>query len=33
MLKALLEQRFKLVEHEETKPFPAWALSAGRTHG
>lgn len=30
LLKALLEQRFKLVAREETKPFPAWALSAGK---
>src|SRR5580658_5054095 len=31
LLKALLEQRFKLVAREETKPFPSWALSAGKT--
>ena len=30
LLKALLEQRFKLVAREETRPFPAWALSAGK---
>ena len=27
---AELEQRFKLVAREETRPFPAWALSAGK---
>ena len=30
LLKALLEQRFKLVAREETRPFPAWALSPGK---
>ncbi len=30
LLKALLEQRFKLAAREETRPFPAWALSAGK---
>jgi len=30
LMKALLEQRFKLVAREETRPFPAWALSAGK---
>src|SRR5580692_3167530 len=30
LLKALLEDRFKLVAREETRPFPAWALTAGK---
>jgi uncharacterized protein (TIGR03435 family) len=30
LLKALLQDRFKLVAREETRPFPAWALSAGK---
>jgi uncharacterized protein (TIGR03435 family) len=30
LLKALLEQRFKLIAREETRPFPMWALSAGK---
>jgi uncharacterized protein (TIGR03435 family) len=30
LLKALLEQRFKLMAREETRPFPAWALNAGK---
>lgn len=30
LLKALLEQRFKLVASEQMKPFPQWALSAGK---
>jgi uncharacterized protein (TIGR03435 family) len=30
LLKALLENRFKLVAREETRPFPAWALTAGK---
>src|SRR5580698_8432358 len=30
LLKAMLEQRFKLVAREETRPFPSWALNAGK---
>ena len=30
LLKALLEERFKLVVHEDTKPIPAYALTAGK---
>lgn len=30
MLKELLKERFKLVAHEETRPVPTWALSAGK---
>ena len=30
MLQALLEDRFKLVAHKETKPLPAYVLSAGK---
>lgn len=30
LLKALLEQRFKLVASEQMKPFPQWSLSAGK---
>lgn len=30
LLKALLQDRFKLVAREETRPFPAWSLSAGK---
>src|SRR5580698_10824937 len=30
LLKALLEDRFKLVAREETRPFPAWTLAAGK---
>ncbi len=30
LLKALLEDRFKLVAREETRPFPAWALSVAK---
>lgn len=30
MLQTLLKDRFKLVLHEETKPVPAWTLTAGR---
>jgi uncharacterized protein (TIGR03435 family) len=31
MLRSLLEDRFKLVLHNDTKPVPAFALSAGRS--
>jgi len=30
MLQALLAERFKLVVHKDTKPLPAWSLSAGK---
>jgi uncharacterized protein (TIGR03435 family) len=30
LLKALLEDRFKLVAREETRPIPTWALAAGK---
>ncbi len=33
MLKALLEERFKLVVHEDTKPIPAYALTIGKHPG
>jgi uncharacterized protein (TIGR03435 family) len=32
MLQALLEDRFKLVTHKETKPLPAFALVQGKKH-
>ncbi|HUA62996.1 MAG TPA: TIGR03435 family protein [Verrucomicrobiae bacterium] len=30
MLQKLLAERFKLVVHEDTKPMPAWSLTAGK---
>lgn len=30
LLKALLQERFKLVVHEDTRPIPAYALTAGK---
>src|SRR5436309_2405642 len=32
MLQALLADRFKLVTHNDSRPMPAWALTAGK-HG
>jgi len=32
MLRALLEDRFKLVARKETKPVPTWVLGAGKQH-
>ena len=31
-LQPLLEDRFKLVAHKETKPIPVWVLAAGKQH-
>ena len=30
MLQALLEERFKLVAHQDTRPLPAYALTLGK---
>src|SRR5262245_740275 len=32
MLQAMLADRFKLVVHEDKKPMPAFALTAGKSH-